>query len=40
MIEVRDIFTISRSDSGGGIVIGSQLVVSDDAGEIDSWALP
>ena len=40
LIEVRDIFTISRSDSGGGTVIGSQLVVSNDAGEIDSWALP
>ena len=39
LIEVRDIFTISRSDSGGGIVIGSQLVVSDDAGGIDSWTL-
>ena len=40
LIEVRDIFTISGSDSGGDTVIGPQLVVFDDAGEIDSWNLP
>ena len=39
LIEVRDIFTISGSDSGEDTVIGSQLVVSDDAGGIDSWTL-
>lgn len=40
LIEVRDIFTISGSDSGEDTVIGSQLMVSDDAGGIDSWTLP
>ena len=40
LIEVRDIFTISGSDSEGDTVIGPQLVVFDDAGEIDSWNLP
>ena len=40
LIEVRDIFTISGSDSGEDTVIGSQLMVSDDAGKIDSWTLP
>ena len=39
LIEVRDIFTISGSDSGGDTVIGSQLVVSNDVGGIDSWTL-
>ena len=39
-IELRDIFTISGSDSGGDTVIGSQLVVSDNAEDINSWTLP
>jgi hypothetical protein len=40
LTEVRDIFTISGSDSGGNTVINPQLVVSDDAGKIDSRTLP
>ena len=38
-IELRDIFTISGSDSRGDTVIGSQLVASDNAEEIYSWTL-
>ena len=40
LIKVRDIFTISGSDSGGNTVINPQLVVSDDAGKIDFRTLP
>ena len=39
LIEVRDIFNVSASDDGGDQLSGLQLVVSDDAGEINTWTL-
>lgn len=39
LIEIRDVFNVSASDSGGDSVSGLHVVVSDDAGEVDTWTL-
>jgi fimbrial isopeptide formation D2 family protein len=39
LIEVRDVFNVSASDSEGGSVSGLNVIVSDEAGEVNTWSL-